>query len=128
MRLLLDTHAFLWWLNDSPKLSATARNAIADADNDIMVSAVTGWECAVKFRLKRLPEAEQFLVRPDEVLRRAGMEALPVNIAHAIRSGSYPGKHRDPFDRMLAAQAELEGMVLVTTDKSLAEFPIQTLW
>ena len=128
MRLLLDTHAFLWWLNDSPKLSATARNAIADVDNDIIVSAVTGWECAVKFRLKRLPEAEQFLVRPDEVLRRAGMEALPIKIAHAIRSGSYPGKHRDPFDRMLAAQAELEGMVLVTTDKSLAEFPIQTLW
>ncbi len=128
MRLLLDTHAFLWWLIDSPKLSLAARKAIADADNDTVVSVVVGWECAIKHRLKRLPEAERFLSRPDEVLRRAGMEVLPITMAHGIRAGNYPSDHRDPFDRMLAAQAELEDMTLITRDLEFTHFPIRTLW
>jgi PIN domain nuclease of toxin-antitoxin system len=128
MRLLLDTHAFLWWLIDSPKLSLAARKAIADADNDTVVSVVVGWECAIKHRLKRLPEAERFLSRPDEVLRRAGMEVLPITMAHSIRAGNYSSDHRDPFDRMLAAQTELEDMTLITRDPEFTDFPIRTLW
>ena len=128
MRLLLDTHVLLWWLIDSPKLSVDARKAIADADNDTVVSAVVGWECAIKHRLRQLPEAERFLSRPDEILRRAGMEELAITMAHGIRAGNYPSAHRDPFDRMLAAQAELEDMTLVTRDPEFAGFPIRTLW
>lgn len=128
MRLLLDTHTFVWWLIDSPRLSFSAREAIADADNDTLVSAVVGWECAIKHRLKRLPEAERFLSRPDEVLRQAGMEVLPITMAHSMRAGSYPSAHRDPFDRMLAAQAELEDLTLVTRDSEFADFPVRTLW
>jgi PIN domain nuclease of toxin-antitoxin system len=128
MRLLLDTHTFVWWLIDSPRLSLSAREAIANTDNDTLVSAVVGWECAIKHRLKRLPEAERFLSRSDEVLRRAGMEALPITMAHGMRAGSYPCAHRDPFDRMLAAQAELEDLTLVTRDPEFADFPVRTLW
>jgi PIN domain nuclease of toxin-antitoxin system len=128
MKLLLDTHAFLWWLSDSPRLSPDARNAIAQEENLAVVSAVTAWEAALKFRLGRLPEAEVIATSFYPLLKQEGMRALSLSARHGIRAASYPAAHADPFDRMLAAQAELEGMVLVTKDKAFADFPIRTLW
>ena len=128
MKLLLDTHTFLWWLRDSPHLSATAREAIAQEGSQVVVSAVTAWEAAVKFRLGRLPEAEIITTSFYPLLKQEGMKTLSLSPRHGIRAASYPASHADPFDRMLAAQAELEGMVLVTRDKAFESFPIRTLW
>ena len=127
-RLLLDTHAFLWWLRDSPKLSVVARDAILREENELVVSAVTAWEAALKFRLGRLPEAEIITTSFYLLLKQEGMRQLSLTPRHGIRAASYTASHADPFDRMLAAQAELEGMVLVTRDKAFAGFPIRTLW
>lgn len=128
MRLLLDTHALLWWLIDSPKLTPVARAAIADPENETLVSAVVAWECATKYRLGKLPQAEHFVARVDDVMRRAGMDPLMVTLAHALRAGSYPATHGDPFDRMLAAQAELDDLILVTRDPAFRQFPVNVLW
>lgn len=128
MKLLLDTHAFLWWLRDSPRLSAGARDAILEEDNQVIVSAVTAWEAALKFRLGRLPEAEAITTSFYPLLKQEGMKALSLSSRHGVRAASYPAAHADPFDRMLAAQAELEGLILVTRDKAFADFPIRTLW
>lgn len=127
-RLLLDTHAFLWWLIDSPKLSQTVRAAIADPANETLVSAVVGWECATKHRLGKLPEAGGFVMHAEEVMRRAGMSAFPLTLGHALRAGAYTVAHADPFDRMLAAQAEIEDLLLVTRDPAFKLFPVKTLW
>jgi len=128
MKLLLDTHALLWWLIDSPKLSASARTAIADPANTPLVSAVVGWECATKYRLGKLPEAARFIAHVDIVLQRAGMTPFALTLNHAIRAGNYAATHADPFDRMLAAQAELDTLVLVSRDPAFQLFPVQTLW
>ena len=128
MRLLLDTHAFLWWLIDSPRLSGSARAAFADPANDTLVSSVVGWVCATKHRLGKLPEAERFVAHADEVMRRASMTPFPLTLGHALRAGSYTVAHADPFDRMLAAQAELENLTLVTRDPAFKQFPVSVLW
>ncbi|MDP2811744.1 MAG: type II toxin-antitoxin system VapC family toxin [Rhodocyclaceae bacterium] len=128
MKLLLDTHVFLWWLTDSPKLSAPARAAIAAPENDTLVSAVVGWECATKHRLGKLPEAEHFMTQADSVIRRAGMTPFALTLKHALRAGGYEVGHADPFDRMLAAQSELDNLTLVTRDPAFTQFPIRTLW
>ena len=128
MRLLLDTHAFLWWLTASRRLSAKAREVIADENNEMLVSAVVAWECATKHRLGKLPEAERFVHRADEVLRLADMSSIGITQSHALRAGNYVVDHGDPFDRMLAAQAEIENLILVTSDKIFRQFPIRTLW
>lgn len=128
MNLLLDTHALLWWLTDSPALSQNARIAIGDPANVIWVSAASGWECATKHRLGKLPQAERFVANAQDVLRRAGMQSLSVSLAHGVRAGAYSFTHADPFDRILAAQTEIEGFVLVTRDPAFAEFSIQVLW
>jgi PIN domain nuclease of toxin-antitoxin system len=128
MRLLLDTHALLWWLTDDPQLSPTARSAIADQTNDVLVSAASAWEIATKHRLGRLPIGGEVLRRFDELIAADGFSHLPMHHGHAIRAGGYPLHHRDPFDRMLAAQSELEDMPLITVDPAFESFPIQVLW
>ena len=103
--VLLDTHAFLWWLSDSEKLSAAAHTAIADEANDVAVSAASAWEIATKFRIGKLPGCEAVATDVAGQIRGQGFEELPINVADAERAGRLPGPHRDPFDRMLAAQA-----------------------
>jgi PIN domain nuclease of toxin-antitoxin system len=120
MRLLLDTHAFLWWLADDASLSATAEAAIADPANASHVSAATAWEINTKWRLGKLPGAA--LVAADvarEKIAAEGFAELPVTVAHGQHAGTLPGTHKDPFDRMLVAQALLEGMTLVSNEKAL---------
>jgi PIN domain nuclease of toxin-antitoxin system len=122
MRLLLDTHVILWWLDDSPLLSQKARSAIADPDNLVYVSAVSLWEIVLKRGLGKLalPDHwEQALM--DEPFRR-----LPVTWEHALGLARLPEIHRDPFDRLLLAQAAIEGLMLVTQDEAVLRYEVPT--
>lgn len=128
LKLLLDTHALLWWWTDDPKLSATSRQAIADEGNQILASAASAWEIATKFRLGKLPHAAQALDRFNELVAADGFQHLPISYLHSLKAGAYSNEHRDPFDRMLAAQADLEKAVLVTLDPVFSEFQCKVLW
>lgn len=129
MRLLLDTHAVLWALTDPRRLGATARQAIENRANALTVSAATAWELATKHRLGRLPAARPLLDAYPQHLARLGAERLPVEDHHALLAGQLEWEHRDPFDRMLGAQAISESMALVTADAAFSELRgIRTLW
>ena len=128
MRLLLDTHAFLWWVTDDERLSAAAKLAIADADNQIFVSAASAWEIATKQRLGKLDGVPRAGERFSELVMADGFQHLAVDHRHALRAGGYALEHRDPFDRMLAAQSELEALPLVTRDPAFALFGTRILW
>ena len=122
-RLLLDTHAFLWCLADVAKLSAPARAAIADGGNDVYVSAVSGWEIAVK-------RAKGQLIAPDNLAAMVevrGFAHLPLTFHHAEQAGMLPAHHKDPFDRFLIAQAQAEGLTLVTKDAHIARYGVRTM-
>jgi PIN domain nuclease of toxin-antitoxin system len=126
MRLLLDTHAYLWWVRRDPKLSVRARDLIAT--EDIIVSAVTALELAIKARVGKLPAADEVVSDLPTAILEEGFEALSVTIEHARLAGSMPGRHRDPFDRLLAAQARIENVPLLTVDPAFLEFDVQTFW
>lgn len=123
--MLLDTHIFLWWLFDDPKLPTGIRKFVKDKNNTIFVSAASVWEIATKFRLGRLPEAAEVAKNVSEWITRAGFESMPVTAEHAQLAGDWNLSHRDPFDRMLAAQAKLEKMPLATVDILLKDFPVE---
>lgn len=123
MRLLLDTHTFLWWVSDWEQLSESARAAIADPGNEVFVSAVSGWEIGIK-------KAKGRLVAPDNlaaVVEEKRLEHLPLTFAHAERAAALPPHHTDPFDRVLIAQAQAEGLVLVTRDSRMADYEVATM-
>ncbi|MEW6120911.1 MAG: type II toxin-antitoxin system VapC family toxin [Pseudomonadota bacterium] len=128
MDILLDTHTLLWWWTDDPQLPATARARIANADNRILVSAASAWEIATKHRLGKLSEAGEALVRFNELVAADGFQHLPVNYLHCLKAGTYPVEHRDPFDRILAAQSELESASLLTRDPAFADFGTRAIW
>ncbi len=128
MRVLLDTHAFLWWIADSAELSEGAREAISDEDNGPIFSVVSGWEIAIKARLGKLelPDApEKFL---SEQIFRNDLEVLPIYLRHALRVYDLPDHHQDPFDRLLVAQAILEGVPILSADPEIVRYPVQTIW
>ena len=128
MRLLLDTHALLWWWSDSPRLSIAARKAIADESSQVHLSAASAWEIATKHRLGKLPGFEGAATRFIELASNSRFPILAITPAHALRAGALDGAHGDPFDRMLAAQSEIESLVLVTLDPAFASFGVRTLW
>ncbi|MEN9418324.1 MAG: hypothetical protein RI988_1944 [Pseudomonadota bacterium] len=127
MRALLDTHALLWWWTNDTRLSHSARELLLAAEYEVFVSAASAWEIATKDRLGKLgiPQAH---ARYNELIALDGFSHLPITAAHSLRAGAYPQPHRDPFDRMLAAQAELDGLTLITNDPALEAFPAQRLW
>ena len=127
MSLLLDTHALLWWFTDDPRLPAKVRDTIADETRPVYVSAVSALEIAVKHRLGKLDGAEA-VSRFDELVAADGFQHLPITHFHCLKAGGYAVPHRDPFDRLLAAQRALEALTLVTRDPALAQFGIQTFW
>lgn len=124
MIVLLDTHALIWAIEDSPKLSANARAVIEDAGNVVLASSVSGWEIAIKSALGRLAAPDDLEVAIDAV----GFTKRTITFADARRIGSLPPHHADPFDRMLVAQALEDGVPLVTRDPEIAKYPIQIIW
>lgn len=128
MRFLLDTHALLWWFTDDVSLSKRARSAIADVRNAAIVSAASAWEIAIKVRLGRLPGASPLVNSFGELLQREGFDLLAITADHAIRAGLLPGAHRDPFDRMLIAQAQAENLTLVSNETVFDRYGVRRLW
>ena len=121
--LLLDTHALLWWLEDSPRMSRAARAAIASPEQRVFVSAVTVWEIALKRNLGKLQAPDNLLL----IIREEGFTGLPLTLEHGYLAGNLPLIHRDPFDRMLIAQAQIEGLILVTDDATVQRYDVATL-
>jgi PIN domain nuclease of toxin-antitoxin system len=128
MRLLVDTHAFFWWLTVDKKLSPSALSVLEDDSNEVLVSSVVVWELATKSRLGRWPEASPIVEGLDEFILASGLRPLPITIGHGRLAGLLAGDHRDPFDRMLAAQARIEEVPLVTVDRAFARFGVDVLW
>ena len=124
MRLLLDTHILLWWLSDDASLPDAARAAIRDASSEVFVSAATAWEIAIKQALGKL---EFPIAQLSEILAEEGFEALGIAIDHAVIAGGLPPHHGDPFDRMLVAQAQREGLTLVTVDAMIRRYAVAVL-
>ena len=128
MRVLLDTHALLWWLDGNRRLSRRARGVIADDENVVLVSAASAWEIATKVRLGKLPGAVEVAAELPAILRQQHFEPLPIAIVHAVRAGNLPGPHRDPFDRMLIAQAQDEDLGLVSNERVFDAYGVRRLW
>jgi PIN domain nuclease of toxin-antitoxin system len=127
-RLLLDSHALFWFIDGDARLSPHAREAIQDTSNVVYVSAVTAWEIASKFRLGKWPGAQALANDLATIVSALSFEPLPLSLEHARRAGVLPNPHRDPFDRMLAAQAEIEDIPLVTADSAFQHFKVRILW
>ncbi len=125
---LLDSHALLWWWFAPERLSGAALALLVDPTSRILVSAASVWELSLKHHQGKLPELAAALADLPGLLQADGFQALPISLAHGLRAGGYSQPHRDPFDRMLAAQAELERLVLLTADPQLSAFPCQTFW
>ena len=128
MRVLLDTHTLLWWLDGDRRLSRRARSVIADDDTVVLVSAASAWEISTKVRLGKLPGALEVAAELAAILRRQNFEPLPIAIAHALRAGNLPGPHRDPFDRMLIAQAQDGDLGLVSNERVFDAYGVRRVW
>lgn len=128
MPLLLDTHTFLWWLAGESKLTRKARIAIEAEDEEVFVSAVTAWEIATKFRIGKLPEARLVAENMEASVRSEGFLQLAVSMAHAQHAGALDSIHRDPFDRMLIAQALLDDLTLVSNERVFNRYGVKRLW
>ncbi len=122
-RLLLDTHALLWALDDDDALDEAARNAIVDPRNDVFVSAISIWEISIKRSLGKLKAPGDLI----SAVEASGFQELAVTFVHADHAGNLPPHHRDPFDRMLVAQAQVEGLTIVTHDRVIAKYGVRTL-
>jgi PIN domain nuclease of toxin-antitoxin system len=128
MRLLLDTHAFLWWITDDDRLSQRGGELIADGANDVYFSAASAWEIAIKAGLGRIRLPDEAWAFTPQQLERNAFQALPIHVAHAVAVIALPDVHRDPFDRMLVAQAMTEGLTLVSGDRNLSRYPVPVVW
>lgn len=128
MRLLLDTHTFLWWVGDAPELSAKAKKTIAQPRNECFVSLASCWELAIKVSLGKLKISgtlERFI---PEQLTANGFRELAIEVRHAARVARLPFHHRDPFDRLLAAQALEEGLTIVSADSVFRRYGVRRIW
>ena len=128
VRLLLDTHALLWWYSDDPALPPSCRKLIAQGESSIFVSAASAWEIATKFRLGRLESASELVQDFGGYLARENFQSLTVSNEHGIRAGMLPGPHRDPFDRMLIAQAEIERLFILSNEKVFDRYGVRRIW
>lgn len=128
MALLLDTHTLLWWLAGDRKLSRRARAAIARPEDAVMVSAASAWEIATKYRIGKLPGAREIVNDIAGAIASQSFTPLSVTVVHAQRAGMLLGDHRDPFDRMLIAQARSDDLILVSDEKRFDAFGVTRLW
>lgn len=125
--MLLDTHVFLWWLFGDTHLPDGIRRYIECRNHNVLISAASVWEIATKYRLGKLRHAENVAKHTTAWIERAGFQSMSISVEHAQLAGAWDIPHRDPFDRMLAAQSKLENMPLATVDKALIQFPIETV-
>jgi len=125
MRVLLDTHAFLWWITDSPLLPPAARDIIADGRNEVFLSVASGWEIAIKASRGRLqlPDSPERFVA--EQLAKNNIKSLPILMSHALHVCHLPDHHQDPFDRLLVSQSQLEALPILTLDPEIARYDVQ---
>jgi PIN domain nuclease of toxin-antitoxin system len=128
MRALLDTHVFLWWISDDARLSERCRAIISNGSNEILFSAVSAWEIVVKAGIGRLAVPDNLENYIPEQVSRNRFEVLPISITHALRVSRLPNHHKDPFDRMLVAQAQVEKVTILTGDAQIARYPIRVAW
>ncbi len=128
MRVLLDTHAFLWAITGDSRLSPLAQRLFLDNPNVLLLSAASLWEIAIKVRIGKLPLPQPASRYLGEQFSRNAIEVLPVEAAHALRLFELPDLHRDPFDRLLVAQCQVEGLPLVTGDAQLRQCAVDVLW
>ena len=122
-RLLLDTHVLLWWLSDDFQLGKASRLAISNPRNQVYVSAASAWEISIKKSLGKLSAPEDL----DAIVESEGFDKLPITLFHGEQAGLLPGHHKDPFDRMLIAQAQSDGLVIVTNDEKITQYNIRTM-
>ena len=128
MRVLLDTQAFLWWTSGSDRLTPVAASVIEDPETEVLVSVATAWEVEIKVALGRLElEAAPEAYVPDRI-RTHGFTSLDIGLAHALRAGSLPRIHGDPFDRVLVAQGQLEVVPIITADPLISRYDVETIW
>lgn len=128
MRLLLDTHTFLWWLLRSKQLSQRVVGLLDDSANDLFLSAASGWEVAAKRAAGRIGFDDELMGLVEEALRDGGIHPLAVEMRHALRTAHLPYHHSDPIDRLLVAQAQLDSLTLLTRDPLIAQYDVATLW
>lgn len=128
MKALLDTHALAWWLLQDERLPADVYSLIADPENQIWVSSVSAFEMATKFRIGKWPGIGELAKNFETAIRAENFLLLPIEASHATRGGLLEGSHRDPFDRLIAAQSLVEGVPLVTNDRAFKEFGVETAW
>ncbi|NPV30026.1 MAG: type II toxin-antitoxin system VapC family toxin [Firmicutes bacterium] len=128
MRALLDTHTFLWWITDDPQLSPRVREIISSGENKLFLSAASGWEMAIKAALGKLTFPGSLKIFIIEQLAVNGIDSLPVELAHALHVSTLPVIHRDPFDRLLIAQAQLENLPILTADPQIGRYDVEVIW
>jgi PIN domain nuclease of toxin-antitoxin system len=128
LRLLLDTHALIWWLAGDETLSRRAREAIADEANTVAVSAASAMEVATKFRIGKLPGAALLAQDFETIIAEQGFAELAISVHHARLAGEMNIAHKDPFDRLLIAQAQADDMVLVSNEALFDGFAVKRLW
>jgi PIN domain nuclease of toxin-antitoxin system len=128
VKALLDTHTFLWWNTDDPQLSPATRDFIADGRNELYFSAISAWEIAIKAGRGRLllPESPEKYVAARLALHR--IQPLPIQLSHALRVYELPELHRDPFDRLLVVQSQMEGLPILTADENIRRYDVDTIW
>jgi PIN domain nuclease of toxin-antitoxin system len=126
--VLLDTHAFLWWLDGDKRLPVNVRRLVAEERNTIFVSAASAWEISTKFRLGRLPAAADVAADIAGCIASQGFSPLEITVQHAQRAGGLPGTHRDPFDRMLIAQSQMEDLPLVSNEAVFEQYGLNRVW
>jgi PIN domain nuclease of toxin-antitoxin system len=127
-RVLVDTHVLLWWLEGGKKLSKDSRAILQNAENSILVSAASAWEIAIKYKSGKLESASPLISHFHSALEAESFVELPISVRHAIEAGLLKGLHKDPFDRVLIAQARIEDIAVVSTDKCFDDYGVSRLW
>ena len=128
MRLLLDTHCWLWWFNQPERLNEEATEKIFDESNELWFSTASVWEIGIKASIGKLPLPESVDEFVPTRMAQLGTVALPISVTHALQVAKLPMHHRDPFDRILISQAKLEGMTLVSADSAIRQYDVDLLW
>lgn len=128
MRALLDTHTFLWWIIDNPQISSRVRDIMSNSSNELFLSAASCWEIAIKAKIGRikLPDRPQIFVSQQMALNT--IQGLPIQISHALHVFNLPHHHKDPFDRIIIAQAQLEKLPILTSDATISKYKVKIIW